>query len=288
MCRGCLVAGKKLVFVTGIGRGIGKAIALQLSSAGFQVTGCARSVAELAETVKESEGLIRTKVLDVRREAEVGQWIRDEINNSGAEPWGLVTAAGIYGPIGPFIDGNLSEWRDAIDVNLYGTLNACYHFAGELQRLKKPGRIALLSGGGATQPIPRFSSYCAAKAAVVRFGETLAVELKPAGITVNSIAPGLVNTKFTEDILNAGAEKAGAAMYQKALDMKNSGAGAGTEKAEALAKYLMSEEAGVVTGKLISAVWDPWADFHKNAEKIDKSDIFTLRRIVPEDRKIEL
>lgn len=278
----------KLVFVTGVGRGIGKAIALKLAGAGYTVAGCARSPEELEQTAKESEGRIRTQVLDVRREADVGQWIRSEMKDFKGQPWGLVTAAGIYGPIGPFVEGDLGAWREAIDINLYGTLYPCYHFARELISMKKPGRIVLLSGGGATQPIPRFSSYCAAKSAVVRFGETLAVELKPHEITVNSIAPGQINTKFTEDILAAGPEKAGAAMYQKAIDMKNNAGGVPTDKAEALAEYLMSAEASPVTGKLVSAIWDPWAKFHKNADKIDKSDVFTLRRIVPEDRKLDL
>src|SRR5262249_12081359 len=155
--------------------------------------------------------------VDVTNLEAVTSWVRDEVRETQATPWGLVTAAGIHGAITPFVElgqaqGDWAEWKKGVEVNLYGTANACHAFARELINRKLPGPIAMLSGGGATQPIESLTSYCASKAAVVRFGETLACELKPHGITVNAIAPGAVNTAITETILEAGPEKAGRAL----------------------------------------------------------------------------
>ncbi|MCC6276290.1 MAG: SDR family oxidoreductase [Oligoflexia bacterium] len=275
---------KKRVLITGAGRGIGQTIAVTLTGLGFEVSGCARSQKELQETKDLTKGAMHTTPVDVTDEQDLRKWILTEMAKPGAEPWGLVTAAGIYGPIGSFVDNSWDDWKKGIEINLYGTALACQIFAGELIRLKKQGSIVLLSGGGATQPLPQFSNYCAAKAAVVRFGETLAQELKPHGITVNAVAPGAVNTKLTEELLQAGPEKAGRDMYEKALKQKESG-GTSPQKGSDLAAYLLSHEARQITGRLISAVWDPWGTMHENAEEIMRTDIYTLRRIVPEDRK---
>jgi NAD(P)-dependent dehydrogenase (short-subunit alcohol dehydrogenase family) len=128
--------------------------------------------------------------------------------------------------------------------------------------------------------LPHFSNYCASKAAVVRFGETIAHEFAPHQITVNSIAPGAVNTKLTEELLKAGPEKAGKNMYEKALQQKESG-GTSPDKAADLTSYLLSDQASGITAKLLSAVWDPWPTLHLNTKTLSQSDTYTLRRVVP-------
>lgn len=277
---------QKKIFVTGAGRGIGRAIALHLSQMGYQVAGAARSKSELESLREESGGKISITTLDVRDSSAQKEWfeVEAEISNSADAgtgrviPWGLVTAAGIFGPIGPITENPMDEWINSLEINLMGTVWSVRLFAQLLLRKECPGRIVLLSGGGATQPMPNFTSYSATKAAVVRFGETVALELQHAKITVNSIAPGAVNTKFTEEILKAGPEKSGAEMYQKTLAQLDSG-GAGTEKASGLAAFLMSEESAGVTGRLISAVWDPWQELANSPQLIANKDLYTLRRI---------
>lgn len=273
----------KLVFVSGSGRGIGQAIAIKLTQQGFQVSGCARTSSQLDKTKELCSGKFRGTILDVSDEKAVTEWIKTEEKAVKATPWGLVTAAGVYGPIGPFVDNDWTEWKKALEINLCGTAFMVKTFAKLLLAKKLTGRIALLSGGGATQPQPSFSSYGACKAAVVRFGETMAYELKENKITVNCIAPGAVNTKFTDDLLKAGPDKVGQETYEKVKKQRESG-GTSPEKAADLAAYLMSEDAGAITGRLISAVWDPWSTLHTKSGELSKSDIYTLRRIVPEDR----
>ncbi len=273
----------RLVFVTGCGRGIGQAIALHLQKNGFTVSGCSRSLGQLEETSKLSDGKIRVSGIDVTDEKKLESWFDYEISNTEATPWGLVTAAGVYGPIGNFTENSWAKWKESLEINLYGTILACKFFTQNLIKRNLPGRIVLLSGGGATRPLPNFSSYCATKAAVVRFGETIAYELESKKITVNSIAPGAINTQLTEELIKAGPQKAGKEMYDNALKQKETG-GTAPLKAAELTTYLMGENGGSITGKLISAVWDPWGNLHKDSN-LDKSDIYTLRRIVPKDRQ---
>ena len=249
----------------------------------YIVCGCSRTLAELEKTKTLSNGKLRVTTLDVTNFKAVEAWLNDEISQTKATPWGLVTAAGIYGPIGPFVENSFDDWKKAVEINVFGTALLVKLFAQKLISKNLEGRIVLLSGGGATQPQPNFSSYGACKASVVRFGETMAHELKEHKITVNSVAPGAVNTKFTEDLLKAGPDKVGVETYEKVLKQKESG-GTSPDKAAALCTYLLSEKAKNITGRLISAVWDPWATLHAKADELSKTDIYTLRRIIPEDR----
>ncbi len=270
----------KLVFVTGAGRGIGRAIALKLSELGYTVSGSSRTLKELEETKSLSQNKIRIASVDVTDSQSVEKWMTRELSETKATPWGLVVSAGTYGSIGSFVETPFSEWEAGIKLNLLSPAFTVQTFARSLISKKLPGRIVMLSGGGATQPLPNFSNYCAAKSAVVRFAETIAHELKPYQITVNTIAPGAIATKFVDDVLIAGPEKAGKVMYEKALKQKQE-AGTPPDKAADLAAYLLSPEASQVSSKLISALWDDWAGFHKNWPEIEKSDWYTLKRSTP-------
>jgi NAD(P)-dependent dehydrogenase (short-subunit alcohol dehydrogenase family) len=271
---------KQSILVTGAGRGIGRSISVKLAQDGFAVHSCARTQSDLVETRKLAGEKINISNIDVTSQDQLTSWIDASL---GENPWGLVTAAGIYGPIGSFVDNDWKNWKSAIEVNLYGTALACKIFAQRMIKLKKPGRILLMSGGGATQPLPNFSSYCAAKAAVVRFGETLAHELKPYNISVVSLAPGAVNTKLTEELIAAGPKSAGQEMYNKAVKQKEDG-GTSPDIAASFASYFFNPESPSINAKLISAVWDPWKDFGDLWSKLESTDVYTLKRIVPEDR----
>jgi 3-oxoacyl-[acyl-carrier protein] reductase len=134
--------------------------------------------------------------------------------------------------------------------------------------------------------LPRLSAYAASKAAVVRLTETLAEELREFSIDLNAIAPGALNTRLLDEILNAGPDAVGKEFYQKSLKQRDSG-GVPPDKAARLCVYLASEISYGITGKLISAQWDPWENLHEFREQLANSDIYTLRRIVPEDRGLK-
>ena len=145
------------------------------------------------------------------------------------------------------------------------------------------GKIVNISGGGATNPLPRISSYAASKAAVVRLTETLALELAADRIDVNAVAPGALNTRLVQQIIAAGPEKVGADFFAKNKKWSEEGA-TPPELGAGLCVWLASDESDGVTGRLLSAQWDPWKDLAARRDELAKSDIYCLRRIVPEDR----
>jgi 3-oxoacyl-[acyl-carrier protein] reductase len=145
------------------------------------------------------------------------------------------------------------------------------------------GKIINLSGGGATAPLPRISAYACSKAAVVRLTETLAEELRDARVDVNAIAPGPLNTRLLDEVLRAGPDRVGRDFYDRSVKQRDGG-GVPLEKGAALAVFLASAAGDGITGRLLSAVWDDWARLPRRREALAASDVYTLRRIVPEDR----
>lgn len=272
--------------ITGGSQGLGKAITEQFLAEGANVILCARSEKELSATRDElapkfPSQKVFTKSCDVSNEAQVNDLVAFALKELGSID-ALVLNAGVYGPMGPTESVDLNEWRRAIDINLFGVLLPC---RAVIPHFKKAGRgkIVVLSGGGATNPLPNISSYAASKAAVVRLMETLAEELRPHHIDVNAIAPGALATRLVDEVLAAGPDKVGAAFFEKNKQWKEKGA-TPLELGAKLAVYLASAESNGITGKLISAQWDPWARLAEHRDELAKSDIYCLRRIVPEDR----
>ncbi len=150
-------------------------------------------------------------------------------------------------------------------------------------RQSERGKVVQLSGGGATSPMPGLSAYAASKAAVVRFAETLAHEVAGDGIDVNAIAPGALNTGMLDEVLEAGPEAVGESFYAAAVKQRENGGTPLTRGAD-LAVYLGSRRSDGISGRLLSAVWDPWEELEQHAETLEESDIYTLRRIVPAER----
>jgi NAD(P)-dependent dehydrogenase (short-subunit alcohol dehydrogenase family) len=271
--------------ITGGSQGLGKAIAEHFLREGANVCICARNQSELAAAHEELKtGFPQRRVLaercDVSDEAQVNQLAFLLLREFGSLQ-ALVLNAGIYGPMGPTESVNLDEWRLAMEVNLFGVLLPCRAW---IPHFKKAGggKIVVISGGGATNPLPNISSYAASKAAVVRLAETLAEELKPFHVDVNAIAPGALKTRFVQQVLDAGPEKVGADFFAKNKKWAEEGA-VPLDLGARLAVYLASPESDGITGKLISAQWDPWEKLREFKNDL-AADIYTLRRIVPKDR----
>ena len=272
--------------ITGGSQGLGKAIAEHYLNEGANVVLCSRNKVELNATREELAAKVPgqkvlAKPCDVADEVQVKDLIAFALRELGSLQ-ALVLNAGVYGPMGPTESVDLAEWRRAIDINLFGVLLPCRAIIPHFKKAGR-GKIVVLSGGGATNPLPNISSYAASKAAVVRLMETLAEELRPHHVDVNAIAPGALATRLVDEVLAAGPEKVGAAFYEKNKQWKEKGAtpldlGAG------LAVYLASAESDGITGRLLSAQWDPWKTLHEHRDELSKSDIYCLRRIVPEDR----
>lgn len=280
----------KNAVVTGASRGLGLAIAQAYVSAGANVVMCGRDQKTLTEAAGQVESVAKCgqSVLavqaDVAQEADAERLIRETISVFGAVDV-LVNNAGVYGPLGAIEDVDWESWVEAIQINLMGSVYLCRQ-AVPFMKKQQRGKIVQISGGGATNPLARITAYAASKAAVIRFMESLALELAEFNIDVNAIAPGALNTRMLQEVLAAGPEKVGADFYKKSLQQEESG-GAPMEKGAALAVYLASSQSNGLTGRLLSAVWDPWPFSAEQVEALKKSDVFTLRRIVPKDRGLE-
>ena len=268
----------RLAIVTGGGRGIGEAIALRFAAEGARLALAARTASELERVAKACRAVgaeCSTHVVDVSDRKQVQKLVR-----SVGPADVLVNCAGVYGPIGKFIDNDLDEWEQGLRVNLLGTLYACREvIPGMIER--KRGSIINMSGGGATGPLPNFSLYAVSKAAVVRLTDTLAAELKGTGVRVNAIAPGAIDTRLQDQVLAAG-ERAGA-LFARMRSMRDSGKGATPVDIPArLAAFLASDASDGLTGRLVSAPHDPWQTWDStHIEHIAASSWFTLRRLDP-------
>ncbi|MBS1861347.1 MAG: SDR family oxidoreductase [Actinobacteria bacterium] len=276
----------KAALITGANQGLGLEIARHYLDAGASVFVCARNAELLAAAHEE----LAARAGDADRVASATADVADAgqvevLVATATERFPqlsiLVNNAGIYGPKGSIEEVDWEQWKQAMEVNLYGSILPVRAILPQL-RARGGGKIVQLSGGGATSPLPGLSSYAASKAAVVRFAETLALELVEDKIDVNSIAPGALNTRLLDEVLEAGPEAVGEDFYRRSLEQQESGGtplGLGAE----LAVWLASPASDGITGRLLSAKWDPWRDLPEHRGDLS-SDIYTLRRIVPADR----
>lgn len=277
----------RVALITGSSQGLGKAIARAYVEAGASVFLCARNEEKLLKAQDQLHSICKTGQRVEAMRADISK--QDDVNRILAQSLDafkqihiLVNNAGVYGPKGRIEDVDWEEWVRAIEINLFGSILMARAFLPHFRK-NKYGKIVQLSGGGATAPLPFISAYAASKAAIVRFAETLAKEVREDGIDVNSIAPGALNTRLLDEVLKAGPEKVGKAFYEKALKQKTEG-GVPLERGAELSVFLASELSDGITGKLISAVWDPWKEFSEHFDELKKTDIYTLRRIVPKER----
>lgn len=277
----------RTALITGGTRGLGLEIArsyLRAGADGLVICGRDRAALEIAERelqgIAGREQVVRAHTADVSDPGEVSSLVRSALGDF-PELTILVNNAGIYGPKGSIDDVDWSEWTRAVASNLYGSVLTLRELVGHF-RAHGYGKVIQLSGGGATAPLPGLSAYAASKAAAVRFAETIAEELRDSRVDVNSIAPGALNTRMLDEVIEAGPERVGKGFYERALEQQSSG-GVPLSRGAELATWLASGASDGVTAKLLSAVWDPWRELPEHLADLG-SDVYTLRRIVPRDR----
>ena len=277
----------KVAIITGSNQGLGLEIAHRYLAAGADLMLCARNAtmleqarADLAALASPGQKVV-AQTADVSVESDVKNVVTqtlDQLNGCHI----LVNNAGVYGPKGEIESIDWLEWVAAMQINVFGSVlmsrAVLPHF-----KTQRYGKVIQLSGGGATSPMPRISAYAVTKAAIVRYAETLAEEVRGTGIDVNAIAPGALNTRMLDEILEAGPDKVGKDFYARALQQKESG-GAGLSKGAELALFLASPASDGITAKLISAVWDNWEQWPEHLQQLSSSDAYTLRRIAGRDR----
>ena len=274
------------VLITGASRGLGLAIAEAFGKRGANLLLVARTAKDLNAACDgfraqaRSGQEVRCLACDLSA-TETAQWIVGQAREFWSRLDVLVNNAAIVGPIGCLWENQWDEWETTIRVNLLTPAALCRAAIPWMR--ENGGAIVNISGGGATGPRPFFSAYGTAKAGLVRLSETLARETAGSGIRVNCIAPGAMNTSMNTAVLRAGAKSSGTDEFERAQRQAESG-GTPPELAAELAVFLSSPAGSEINGRLLSAVWDPWKSLPAHAGELESSDIYTLRRIVPEDR----
>lgn len=265
------------VVITGASSGIGAALTRTLASDGFILYVCARRADKLNE-VTEDNTIAFGFPCDVSQEGQVIEFVA-QVCARAAHVDALINCAGSFGAIGPMLETNSREWYNTFEVNLYGTYLMTKHIVPLMVHERSP-QIINFSGGGAFSPFPNYSAYAVSKAAVVRLTETLAVELASKGIKVNAIAPGFVASEIHQATLRAGRARAGDQHFDTTQRLLTSGS-VRIEVPVACVQFLLSDQAGELTGKTISASFDPWGTpgFVELIPQINRSDLYTLRRI---------
>ena len=230
----------KRVLITGSSRGIGASIARRLAGE-YEVVLHARSKSdELLKMASELGAKFMT--FDVADTATAKEMIEADMEANGVY-YGVILNAGITRD-NTFVGLSDEEWFDVIDVNLNGFYNVLRPALMPMIRARKPARIVTLSSVSGVIGNRGQVNYSASKAGIIGASKALAVELASRGITVNCVAPGLIKTDMSEEILNSDFLDE----VLKAIPSKRAGE---ADEVAGLVKFLLSGEASYITRQVI-------------------------------------
>lgn len=226
--------------ITGSSRGIGASIAKRLTNE-YEVVLHARSKSdELLKMASELGAKFMT--FDVADTAAAKEAIEADMEANGVY-YGVILNAGITRD-NTFVGLSDEEWFDVIDVNLNGFYNVLRPALMPMIRARKPARIVTLSSVSGVIGNRGQVNYSASKAGIIGASKALAVELASRGITVNCVAPGLIKTDMSEEILNSDFLDE----VLKAIPAKRAGE---ADEVAGLVKFLLSGEASYITRQVI-------------------------------------
>ena len=234
----------RTVIVTGASRGIGAEVARGVVAQGGGVVLVARSEGALDELAGSLGGPVRTVAGDVADTLTAAEAL-DAAEALGGSLWGLVNNAGINPFYHPVTDTPLSEWDEILRVNVLGAA-AMARAVGREMAAAGGGRIVNLSSIAGLTGLPNIGPYNASKAALDALTRTLAVELGPAGVLVNSVAPGTILTEMVEGLMTANP-----ALREKLVQKAPLGRLGAVAEAAWPIVFLLTDAASFITGQTI-------------------------------------
>ena len=237
----------KTALVTGSSQGIGEAVALRLAEDGADVVVHYRSHPEGAQAVVERIATLGRRTVaiqaDLSRVTEVQRLIEDGVTQLGPLDI-LVNNAGVE-KRADFWDFSEADFDFVMDVNLKGVFFTTQAFVRHLLAAKRPGRIINMSSVHEELPFPHFTPYCMSKGGVKMMTRNLAIELAPFGITINSIAPGAVETPINKKLLS---DAEGLRALLGNIPLKRLGK---SSDIAGVAAFLASSDADYITGTTV-------------------------------------
>ncbi len=278
----------KTFFITGANQGLGFEIAKYFAKKGANLIICARNKKKLDLAKKfltnlSHYGIVKSYQLDISDYAKVDIFFSKILRKNKIDI--LINNAGVYGPKGKSEEISWKLWKNTININLLGSIYIINKFIKYFKK-QKHGKIIQIAGGGAASFFPFFSPYAVSKAGLVRFVENISKEVENKNIFINAIAPGPINTRMLDEVLQAGPHKVGKDFYYNAIRQKKEG-GTDIQKIISLVEYLSHKKSDGISGKLISVLWDNWNTFHNKIDILKNSDVGTLRRVTGRDRKLK-
>lgn len=234
----------KVALVAGGSAGLGLAIARELAAEGARVSISGRSAERLAQAAGSFDGQVHTAVADVRDQDAVRRWVEGAADTLGGVHIVVANAGGPPpGPAGAF---DLAAYRDAIELNLLGSITVVQAALPHL-RAAAWGRILFVTSQTVRQPAPHLALSNVARPGVLGYAKSLVHELADSGITVNVVAPGLHRTARLEQLAGDDVE-AGIAAMARTVPLGRVG---DPREFAAVVAFLASERASYVTGAVV-------------------------------------
>jgi 3-oxoacyl-[acyl-carrier protein] reductase len=235
--------------VTGASRGIGAATAKALAADGWAVGINFRSDRDGAESVAGSIADDGGSAMAIGADVADGAAADEMLGRLTDEHGPVLVLVNNAGLTADNLSMRLSEeeWSRVLDVNLTGAFRLTRSVLGPMMR-HRFGRIVNVSSVVGLRANPGQANYAASKAGLIGFTRTVAAEVARRGVTVNAVAPGLIETELTRDFTGNGAEQNGSSTLLDAIPARRTGT---PEEVAACIRFLASEEAGYVTGTVL-------------------------------------